>query len=108
MNIIYYATGKKVGRSAAGNQAMEMAHGKYLNFLDDDDLFYADHVEVLVKTLEKSENKAAYAFAFETPIEVHSKEPYLYTVHNYFGIHKQKFDKIKLCLKRLCSKTMED
>ena len=97
INILYYATIEKVGRSAAGNKAMKMAHGRYLNFLDDDDLFYADHVEVLVKTLEQSENKAAYAFAFETPIEVHSKEPYVYTVHNYLGIHKQKFDKIKLC-----------
>ncbi len=97
MNIIYFATEEKVGRSAAGNRAMEMAHGKYLNFLDDDDLFYAEHVEVLVKTLEQSENKAAYAFAFETPIEVHSKEPYEYTVYNYLGIYKKKFDKIELC-----------
>ncbi|HHV10258.1 MAG TPA: glycosyltransferase [Clostridiales bacterium] len=97
LNIRYYATGKKVGRSKAGNIAMEMASGKYLNFLDDDDLFYAEHIEVLVKTLEKSKNKAAYAFAFETPIEIHSKEPYVYTIYNYYGVHKQKFDKIKLC-----------
>lgn len=97
LNIHYYATGIKVGRSKAGNMAMEMASGKYLNFLDDDDLFYAEHIEVMVKTLEKSRNKAAYAFAFETPIEVHSKDPYIYTIYNYFGVHKQKFDKIELC-----------
>lgn len=97
LNILYYATEEKVGRSIAGNKAMGMAHGQYLNFLDDDDLFYAEHIEVLVKTLEHSDNKAAYAFAFETPIEVHSKDPYIYTVYNYLGIHKQKFDKIELC-----------
>ncbi len=97
MNILYFATGDKVGRSNAGNRAMEIAHGQYLNFLDDDDLFYADHVEVLVKTLEQSNNKAAYAFAFETPIEVQSKDPYIYKVYDYLGIHKTRFEKIELC-----------
>lgn len=97
LNILYKATGKKVGRSKAGNIAMELAHGRYLNFLDDDDLFYADHVEVLVKTLEKSKNKAAYAFSFETPIEIISRDPYKYVVHDYLGIHKKKYDRIELC-----------
>lgn len=97
LNILYHAMGKNIGRSKAGNTAMELAHGKYLNFLDDDDLFYADHVEVLVKTLENSKNKAAYAFGFETPIEVKSKDPYEYKIYDYLGIHKKKFDKIELC-----------
>lgn len=97
LNILYHAMGKNVGRSKAGNKAMEMAHGKYLNFLDDDDLFYADHVEVLVKTLENSQNRAAYAFAFETPIEVESRDPYVYTVYDYLGVHKKHFNKIELC-----------
>ena len=97
LNILYEATGEKVGRSKAGNIAMELAHGSYLNFLDDDDLFYADHVEVLVATLIKSKNKAAYAFSFETPIEIISRDPYQYKIHDYLGIHKKKFDKIELC-----------
>ncbi len=97
MKILYYATGVNQGRSKAGNKAMELAHGKYLNFLDDDDLFYADHVEVLVKTLENSKNKAAYAFGFETPIEIKSKDPYIYEISDYRGVHKTKFDKIELC-----------
>lgn len=97
LNIIYEATGKKAGRSRVGNRAMDLAHGKYLNFLDDDDLFYADHVEVLVNTLLCSSNRAAYAFAFETPIVVESKDPYIYQVMDYNGIHKQKFDRIMLC-----------
>lgn len=97
LNILYRASGVKVGRSRAGNMAMEMAHGTYLNFLDDDDLFYADHVEVLVRTLEQSDCRAAYAFGFETPIEVKSKEPYIYEVKNYYGVHKQAYNKIELC-----------
>lgn len=97
LNIIYFATGEKAGRSKAGNLAMKKATGKYLNFLDDDDLFYADHVEVLVSNLVKGNNKAAYTFAFETPIEVLSKDPYKYSIKNYLGTHKQEFDKIMLC-----------
>ena len=97
LNVIYKATGEKVGRSKAGNIAMEMAHGKYLNFLDDDDLFYADHVEVLLASIEKRTERAVYAFGFETPVEVFSKSPYSYKIHHYLGIHKQKFDRMLLC-----------
>ena len=97
LNILYSSTGEKVGRSKAGNMAMAMAHGEYLNFLDDDDLFYADHVEVLVANLEKSGLDAAYATAYETPIEVKSKDPYVYEIEMYKGIHKQAFNKIMLC-----------
>jgi GT2 family glycosyltransferase len=97
LNILYQATDEKVGRSKAGNLAMTLAHGKYLNFLDDDDLFYADHVEVLVANIEKSGKQAAYATSYETPVEVKSKEPYIYAVKSYLGIHKQPFDKIILC-----------
>ena len=97
LNILYHSTGEKVGRSKAGNIAMTLAHGKYLNFLDDDDLFYADHVEVLVSNLGEGKNRAAYALGFETPIDVVSKDPYVYRVMNYLGIHKQPFNRIILC-----------
>lgn len=97
MNILYHATMDKVGRSKAGNVAMELAHGKYLNFLDDDDQFFADHVEVLVATLEKTDCKAAYATSFETPIEIKSKDPYVYEIKDYNGVHKQDFNRMMLC-----------
>lgn len=97
LNILYHPTIQKVGRSKAGNLAMGLAHGKYLNFLDDDDLFFADHVEVLVAALEMSSKRAAYATSYETPIVVESKDPYKYEIKNYLGIHKQPFNKIILC-----------
>lgn len=97
LNILYKATGEKVGRSKAGNIAMRLSNGQYLNFLDDDDIFYADHVEVLVTNILKSGKMAAYATAFETPIKIESKNPYIYSVEDYLEIHKQSFDKIILC-----------
>ena len=97
LNIIYRATGEHVGRCKAGNLALSMATGKYMNFLDDDDIFFADHVEVLVAALEKSDELLAYTYAFETPIDVYCKSPYKYKVHGYNRRYEQSFDKIMLC-----------
>lgn len=80
LNIVYEATGKNIGRSAVANLAMKKAKGKYLNFLDDDDLFFPDHVETLVKVIEENDYDIVYDGSFETPINVLSKSPYKYEV----------------------------
>ena len=93
LNIKYVATGEKRGRCVAGNLAMSIASGDYFNFLDDDDLFYADHVETLVAALEKEPRyRIAYSLAFDTPLTVKSKDPYSYVVHGYRRSVKYKFD----------------
>src|SRR5262249_33888606 len=46
--IRYRATGERVGRARAGNLALAEARGDWLNFLDDDDVLFADHCEVLI------------------------------------------------------------
>lgn len=97
MNIKYFSTNEKVGRSKAGNLAMSKASGKYLNFLDDDDLFYADHVETLVAILDKTDVKAAYAVGLETAIEIESRDPYVYQIKDKKVVHKQAFDRVMLC-----------
>lgn len=93
LRIIYRATGEKRGRCYNGNVAMELATGDYLNFLDDDDLFFADHVETLVWALERNpQYRIAYAQGFETPIEVHSREPYRYEVRDVKTVFHSAFD----------------
>lgn len=96
LNIRYYSFNKKVGRCKAGNKALSMASGKYLNFLDDDDVFYEDHVEVLVSELENSDNEIAYSSSFETPIIVYSKEPYKYKLLNEYVLLSEEFNILKL------------
>ena len=49
------------GRSAAANAGVEVSEGKYINFLDDDDILYSDHVEKLVTFLENSGRQMAYS-----------------------------------------------
>jgi GT2 family glycosyltransferase len=84
----------KVGRCEAGNQALTAATGQLCCFLDDDDLFYADHLEVLVNAwLSKPTLGAVYSLAYEVRTEVISEEPWVYKdiLHNM--IHRQPFNR---------------
>lgn len=56
----------KLGRSATGNAGLLAAKGRWCLFLDDDDLLFSDHIEVLVNILlEKTDVVAAYSLAWE-------------------------------------------
>jgi GT2 family glycosyltransferase len=66
--IRYHATGEKVGRARAGNIALANARGEWVNFLDDDDVFFADHVEVLVAEALRTRAAGVYGLAWESPI----------------------------------------
>ena len=57
---------EKCGRSATGNYGMQQANGRWCLFLDDDDLLFSDHVEVLVHALtDQPKASAAYSLAWE-------------------------------------------
>lgn len=103
LNIVYKATNEKVGRCVVGNIALSMAKGEYLNFLDDDDLFYADHVETLVREmLNNKEYNVAYTLAFETKITVKSIEPeYIYEQKSLNYSHNEPFSRITLLTRNL-------
>lgn len=97
LNIVYKATHDRVGRCVVGNIAMETASGKYFNFLDDDDLLYADHVEVLISQLQKNpDKKAAYSISFEVPTEITSRDPYQYKELFHNVQHRQPFNRLVL------------
>ncbi len=74
LNYIYRATGHKVGRSEAGNLALKLADGEYLNFLDDDDYFYSNHIEVLVKAVQSGKYEVVYSVAQECYCSYNTKK----------------------------------
>jgi len=49
------------GLAAARNTGIRAARGKYIAYLDDDDIFYPNHLETLCNFLENSEYQIAYA-----------------------------------------------
>lgn len=95
LNIVYHATGIKRGRCRVGNIGMAKANGKYLNFLDDDDYFYVNHIATLVERLETSECKAAYAIAEEHQIQITGKNSF--RVKRKLIRYKQPYNKLLLC-----------
>ncbi|MEC0245085.1 glycosyltransferase family 2 protein [Paenibacillus chitinolyticus] len=95
LNIIYLSTGEKVGRSKAANIALDTASGVYLNFLDDDDLLFSDHVEVLVNELNKNDKNVAYSVAFEVPTKIISSFSDKKNM-NYNVVYQQPFNRMKL------------
>jgi len=97
MNIKYHNTGKRAGRSVVGNIALGMAQGEYFNFLDDDDLIYPLHTEVLKNVIAETGKKVAYAVAHEAP-SVYSKKKQNYVELYKFVRYRQKFNRMYLTI----------
>jgi GT2 family glycosyltransferase len=85
------------GRCLAGNAGLAMATGSLMCFLDDDDLFYGDHIETLVAELQaRPELGAVYGLAYEVRTEAHSLEPWVYTDLAHSLVHRQAFNRAVL------------
>ncbi|WP_164779606.1 glycosyltransferase family 2 protein [Paenibacillus kobensis] len=94
LHIVYLSTDQKVGRSKAANLAMDAAKGPFLNFLDDDDLLFPDHVEVLVNELSHRTHDVVYAVAFEVPTEYMADRRKIN--HEYKVVFNNGFNRLKL------------
>lgn len=91
---VQYRALPKVGRCHAGNAALEISTGELLCFLDDDDLLYADHAEVLVQALrERPQLGGAYALSYEVRTEVIQAEPWVYRDIEHNLRYRQPFSR---------------
>ncbi|MFN5664712.1 MAG: glycosyltransferase family 2 protein [Bacteroidota bacterium] len=82
-NIQYFYTNEQKGRSFAGNLGMLKAKGKYLTFLDDDDLIFADHIEILIIEALKSGSDLVHSPAFCVSTDIRSNNPYVYKEYSF-------------------------
>lgn len=95
LNIQYEANGVRLGRTQTGNRGLERANGEYLMFLDDDDIIYPEHVEVLVRELENGKELAAYAIAHESIVK-YNKRKKAYIETKRWIRYKQPFNRLFL------------
>lgn len=63
-SITYIRHSRNRGSAATRNTGIKVARGKYIAYLDDDDVFYPDHLETLVNFLESSDYEVAYTDAY--------------------------------------------
>ncbi|MBC7962179.1 MAG: glycosyltransferase [Steroidobacteraceae bacterium] len=62
--IVYLRHQMNRGLAAARNTGIGAARGKYIAYLDDDDIFYPDHLETLVHLLQANQHQVAYTDAY--------------------------------------------
>ena len=99
---VKFAGFEKKGRSYTGNQGLEMAEGEYCLFLDDDDLLFPDHVEVLMnEIIDSPDLGAVYSLAWDvyTRVDITSK-PVSYSEH--------QFKTLPLFYQEFCLETLLD
>jgi GT2 family glycosyltransferase len=96
LQIRYKPTGHRVGRAPAGNLALATATGEWLNFLDDDDVLFADHVEVLMDAVRDKQAKGAYGLSWETHTHIKDGENGIYDEIAHITRHRQPFDRLTL------------
>lgn len=96
VSLIYKPLPKK-GRCYAGNKGLELANGKYVMFLDDDDLLFCDHVETAIHELESDKKiSAAYALSWDVQTKLNSEdinEGYIEMSHSTSDVLRQEFDR---------------
>lgn len=101
LNIKYFFTTDIVGVAKAANIGLKKATGEYINFLDDDDLVYPEHIEVLLSEIIDSDYEIVYASAFETSIDVISYEPYKYKTKDVYIKYDNDFNLLYLMTKNI-------
>lgn len=94
--IVFKPNNQHLGRSAAGNLALELASGEWLCFLDDDDLLFADHCEVLVQACLDQKTKGAYGLAWRVHTEMINAPAGLYCEKFRDVFPRERFDRLKM------------
>jgi glycosyltransferase involved in cell wall biosynthesis len=76
-------------RSASRNYGISAANGHYIAYLDDDDIFYSNHIETLLSQLKKTKYKVAYTDSLMAQQSIQNGS---YTTYKKTCYYSQDFD----------------
>lgn len=96
LRLQYHRIVPGAGRSVAGNLALAKAQGEWFCFLDDDDQFFADHIEVLVETVLGTGLKGAYALSWRTSTRIVDPAMPEYEEVSYDRIPDEPFSRVAM------------
>ena len=72
--IIYLKNQIPRGASASRNEALKVSVGKWIAYLDDDDIYYSNHLETIITSLESSKYYVAYSDSTRTRESEYNEE----------------------------------
>ena len=76
-NITYVLHNANKGLAAARNTGIRIAKGKYLAYVDDDDVLYPNHLETLATFLTANNVAVAYTDACRATVAMHNASPFI-------------------------------
>jgi glycosyltransferase involved in cell wall biosynthesis len=89
-----YCYQAEANRCSAGNSGLAAATGDFVCFLDDDDIFYPNHLDVLVGVLDATcSADAAYAVSHEVKSRIESYTPFQCADQTPQIVYRRKFSK---------------
>ncbi len=97
--IRYQSTGKNVGRGRAGNIGIEAARGEYAVFLDDDDFYYPDLIELALGFLLTSGAELTLFGTMALLADVTSRSPYRTVLHRVEPVLFDHITRMDMCVK---------
>ncbi len=87
--IRYFHDNENRGKAARMNLGLNEAHGEYIAYLDDDDLFYPDHLDVLSKTLDQNPDiGAAYSDLYAVQCVHDRNTNKRYPIHKFIQVSR--------------------
>ncbi len=93
--ILYINESSTHGPAYTRNIGINWASGKYICYLDDDDVYYPDHLETLVNFLDNNNYDVAYSDAYRC---VYSRSDDRQVLRKKEIVYSQKFDQNKILI----------